>query len=288
MAVLAGKVLNIPTVFDMHENYVAMHETLVIAKNYKFLKILYAGLSAMWRIEEKFACRWAHRVIVVADEHIPRIKAMGVAPERITVVTNTEDINFFSSLSVEKRLLQRYQNDFIILFFGKFSSHRGLETAIEAMPSILKEIIDAKLLLVGEGNNRRELEELTQKMDLGNKVIFTGFQPFKLIPTYIELSKIGLIPHISTPHIETTMPNKIFQFMLLGKPLVVSSVRPLKRVVNPASLAKAIIRLKDEELRRRLGENGRRAVKDHYNWQVTVQALLSIYRKDAIMPIGIY
>jgi glycosyltransferase involved in cell wall biosynthesis len=299
-AVLSGKVLKIPTVFDMHENYVAMHETLITAKGYKLLKFLYAGLIAMWRIEEKLACRWAYRVIVVADEHIARIRAMDVAPERIVVVTNTEDIDFFSDLSIDKHLSQKYQNDFIILFFGKFSSHRGLETAIGAMPRILEEIVNAKLLLVGEGNNQRELEELVQTMNLGNEVTFTGFQPFKLIPTYIEMSQIGLIPHISTPHIETTMPNKIFQFMLKGKPVVVSSVRPLKRVVrdaqcglvfeerNPTSLAEAVIRLWDDELRRRLGENGRRAVKDRYNWQLTVQALLSIYRKDDFLPINIY
>jgi glycosyltransferase involved in cell wall biosynthesis len=292
-SILSGKLLKIPTVFDIHENYVEMHITLITAKGYKLLKFLYAGLIAMWRIEEKLTCRWAYRVIVVADEHIARIRAMDVAPERIVVVTNTEDIDFFSDLPIDKHLSQQYQNDFIVLFFGKFSSHRGLETAIEAMPRILEEISNAKLLLVGEGNNQRELEELVREMNLGNKVIFTGFQPFQLIPTFIELSRIGLIPHISTPHIETTMPNKIFQFMLKGKPVVVSSVRPLKRVVNdaqcglvfeernPASLAAAVIRLWDDELRRRLGENGRRAVKNRYNWQSTVQALLSIYRKNA-------
>jgi glycosyltransferase involved in cell wall biosynthesis len=291
-AVLSGKVLKIPTVFDMHENYVQMHITLITAKGYKLLKFLYAGLIAMWRIEEKIACCWSYRVIVVADEHVQRIKAMGVSPERIVVITNTEDINFFSGLSIEKQLLQEYQDDFVILFFGKFSSHRGLETVIKAMPRILEKISNAKLLLVGEGYNRRELEELVREMNLGKKVIFTGFQPFQLIPTFIELSRIGLIPHISTPHIETTMPNKIFQFMLMEKPVVVSSVRPLKRVVNdaqcglvfeernPASLAEAVIKLRDEDLRRRLGENGRRAVKDRYNWRLTVQALLLIYRKD--------
>jgi glycosyltransferase involved in cell wall biosynthesis len=292
-SILSGKLLKIPTVFDIHENYVEMHITLITAKGYKLLKFLYAGLIAMWRIEEKLTCRWAYRVIVVADEHIARIRAMDVAPERIVVVTNTEDIDFFSGLSIEKQLLQKYQDDFVVLFFGKFSSHRGLETAIKAMPQILEQISNAKLLLVGEGYNRPELEDLVRKMNLGNVVFFTGFQPFHLIPSYIELSKVGLIPHISTPHIETTMPNKIFQFMLMRKPVVVSSVRPLKRVVkdaqcglvfkerNPASLAETVIRLKDRKLRRRLGENGCKAVKDRYNWQLTVQALLLIYRKDA-------
>ena len=82
---------------------------------------------------------------------------------------------------------------------------------------------------------------------------------------------------------------KNFQFMMLGKPVVVSSTRPMMRVVrdaqcglifterDPHALAEAIIKLEDADLRRRLGENGRQAVADRYNWQQTVQVLLELY-----------
>lgn len=78
--------------------------------------------------------------------------------------------------------------------------------------------------------------------------------------------------------------------MMLGKPVVVSSTKPMMRIVNdaecglifevqnPQSLAEVIIQLGDEQMRNRLGENGKRAVHNRYNWQQTVKALLQLYR----------
>jgi len=288
-ATLAGKLLGLAVVFDMHEHYTVMLQMGFESRAYRRLKPLAFLLLGMLRIEEKIACRWASKVIVVAQEHIPRIEGLGVLRENIIVVTNTEDIDYFSELPIDETVMEKYRDDFIILYLGGFAGHRGLDTAIQAMPGVLEKIPNARLLLVGDGYNRQELEELTSDMKLQQCVTFAGFQPFEKVPSYIQLCDVGLIPHICTPHIETTMPNKIFQFMMLGKAVIVSSTRPMMRVVNdaecglifkernPQSLAETIIQLQDENLRRRLGENGKRAVEDRYNWQKTVQMLLALY-----------
>lgn len=286
---LAGKLLGIPTIFDMHEHYTAMLRMGFEARAYRKFKPFAFFLLMLLRIEERLACRWARKVIVVADEHIARINSLKGRRENIVVVTNTEDIDYFSGIPVNESALVDYCNDFVILYVGSFGLHRGLETAIQAMPAVLEKIPNARLLLVGDGYNRRELEQLSRKMGVDEQVTFIGFQPFEMIPTYIHRSDVCLIPHISTPHVEMTMPNKIFQFMMLGKPVIVSSTRPMMRIVNDAecglifkerdaqSLAETIIQLQDENLRCRLGAKGKRAVKDRYNWQNTVQTLLRLY-----------
>jgi len=293
---LAGKVLHLPVIFDMHEHYTAMLRMSFEAKVYRKFKPFAFILLTFLRIEEKIACRWARKVIVVADEHIPRIESLGVTGENIVVVTNTEDTDYFRAFQIDESLVEKYRDDFVILYVGGFSPHRGLETAVHAMPSVLQQIPNARLLLVGDGATRLELEQMVRDSGLDEKVTFTGFQPFEKVPTYIHLSSMCLIPHISTPHIETTMPNKIFQFMILARSVVVSSTRPMMRIVNDAecglifkernaqSLAEIIIQLEDEHLRRRLGENGRQAVEDRYNWQKTAQALLSLYPKTQCSP----
>jgi len=287
---LAGKLLKIPVIFDMHENYLEMMKNGIEARGYRLTKPLFLLQMALMRREEKTACRRAHKVIVVAEEHIGRIKSLGVKSEDIVAVTNTEDVDHFRGLPLDQNLMEKYQSDFIILYFGGLSGHRGIETAIAALPQVRRAIPSAKLLLVGSGYYEETLRQITADTGVTEHVIFTGFQPFESMPSYIHLCRVGLIPHISTPHIETTMPNKIFQFMVLGKPVVVSSTRPMMRVVqdahcglifqerDAASLAEALIKLKDADLRRQLGENGKRAVQDRYNWRQTVQALLEIYR----------
>ena len=290
---LAGRILNIPVVFDMHEHYTVMLQMGFEAASYRKFKAFSFALLGLLRMEERAACRWSRKVIVVAHEHIPRIRSLGVPPERIIEVTNTEDMDYFAGLSIDQTLVDRYANDFPILYVGGFSPHRGLETAIQAMPRILEHIPNAKLLLVGDGISRRELEARVRESGLEDSVVFTGFQRFEMLPTYIRLSAVCLIPHISTPHIETTMPNKIFQFMILGKAVLVSSTKPMMRVVEDAdcglvfqerdagSLGDAVVRMSDEGLRRRLGENGRKAVENRYNWCQTVQPLLDHYRDMA-------
>ena len=285
----AGRCLGLPVVFDMHEWYTVMLRASFDAKAYRKFKPFAWVLLAMMRMEERIACRWASKVIVVAEEHIERIRLLGVSRENIVVVTNTEDSDYFSSLPIDEAILEEYSGDFVILYVGVINPHRGLSTAIKAMARVIQEIPNAKLVIVGDGVTRSELVELVENMKLEKHVVFPGFQPFAKLPSYIEASVCGLIPHISTPHIETTMPNKIFQFMMLGKPVIVSSTRPMTRVVNETncgltfqveddrSLAETIIKLKDERLCRELGENGRTATQDRYNWQETVRALLAVY-----------
>ncbi|MBN1457442.1 MAG: glycosyltransferase family 4 protein [Sedimentisphaerales bacterium] len=289
---LAGKTLRLPVIFDMHEYYTVMLGMSFEAKVYRKFKMFSFILLWMLSAEEKVACRWSDKVIIVAEEHADRIESLGVKPEDIIVVTNTEDIDHFSGLAIDGSIKDLYGDGFVILYVGGFSPHRGLDTAIQAMPKILEKIPDAKLLMVGDGCNRQELEDLAGEMNLQDKVIFTGFQPFETLPSYIDLCDIGLIPHISTPHIETTMPNKIFQFMMLERAVVTSNVRPLVRIINdadcggcfkerdPDSLAETIIGLYDSGLRNRLANNGKKAVQEKYNWQKTVQILLELYSKD--------
>jgi glycosyltransferase involved in cell wall biosynthesis len=289
--VLAGRVLKIPVVFDMHEHYVEMLRSDFNAKQYRKFKPFSFILLGLMALEEKAACRRCRAVIVVAEEHKDRICGLGTKRDCIWEVTNTEEPDDFLSFPIDENIVRNYKQGFVILYIGGFAPIRGLETLIEAMAAVLKAVPEARLLLVGDGCNRQELEELTERLGLSEKVTFTGFAPFEKVSTYMYLSDVCVIPHISTPHVDTTMPNKIFHQMLMGKASVVSNIPPLIRVVedaqcglifeerNAASLAEKIIALKDPALRERLGENGRRAVLEKYNWRQTVQALLELYRQ---------
>jgi len=288
---LAGKLLRKPVIFDSHEHYVEMLRPSFNTTKYKKLKPLSFILLNMLKLDEKIACRLANKIILVTEEHIPRFESLGAKKENIFVVTNTEDTNMFNNIEIDKIIINKYSGDFVILYTGGFGPHRGLETAIKAMPIVLKEIPNAKLVLVGDGIDRKELEELTNKLDLDNKVIFTGFLPFSTFPTYINLCDIGLIPHISTPHIEMTMPNKIFQFMMLEKPVIVSNTKPMTRIVqetncglvfkerDETSLAEKIIEMKNDNTRKTFGQNGKKAVYEKYNWDNTAKILIELYEQ---------
>ncbi|MCK5310423.1 MAG: glycosyltransferase, partial [Thermoplasmata archaeon] len=108
--------------------------------------------------------------------------------------------------------------------------------------------------------------------------------------SYVKKSDVCIIPHHSNPHTESTIPHKIFQFMYLRKPILVSDVGPLKRVVDGTNsglvfkagdaidLAQKINKiLNSKEQWEAMGDNGRKAVQERYNWNMESRKLISLY-----------
>jgi glycosyltransferase involved in cell wall biosynthesis len=118
-----------------------------------------------------------------------------------------------------------------------------------------------------------------------------GWQPFHKVPSYIEASHIGLVPHHQNPHTDATIPHKLFQYMLMSKPVIVSSCRPLKRIVeetksglvfhsgDPKHLAKQIQTLySNPQLRSDCALHGHEAATHQYNWMAEGAKLTRLYR----------
>ena len=290
---LAGRLLKLPVIFDMHEHYVAMLTSSFQAAAYRPFRPFAFILLGLLRAEERFACRRAHTVIVVAKEHRPRIESLGTPAHRLLEITNTEDTDAFTALPPDPAVESAFPDDFRVLYVGGFGPHRGLQPVLRAIALVRDELPNIRLLLVGDGADRPELEALTDELHLRDHVTFTGFEPFAKLPSYIRNAHVCLVPHVSTPHVDTTMPNKIFQYMILARPVLVTDVAPLRRIVedarcglvfhqhDPQAIADAILQLRDPDLRQRLGDNGRAAVHDRYNWQSTVRPLLALYRNLA-------
>lgn len=286
-----GRRFGVHVIADLHENYPAAltyYGSGKISWRGRLLEFLYT--RSRWEAYEHRCALAADRVLVVVDEAKARLIDVGVPEDKIVVIENTVDTERFLGLSVGEEIISRYAADFVIAYIGGFGgAHRGLDTAVEAMPAILREIPNARLLLVGEGAIRPKLEEMIAQRSLSERVTFVDWQPFEKVPSFIRASAVCLVPHQSNAHTEATSPHKLFQYMLMGKPVVVSNCRPLRRVVEETgagvvfqagdsrSLAQAIVGLRDEGLRERLGKMGRRAVLNKYNWRETSKKLLSVY-----------
>jgi len=104
-----------------------------------------------------------------------------------------------------------------------------------------------------------------------------------------------LIPHRVTAHTNSTIPNKLFEYMLLGKPVLATDMVPVRRLLDETQCGmvyrtheegvEALIRLRDMTLRRRLGENGRRAVLDRYRWDRDgVRLVQAVARMTTALP----
>ncbi len=283
-AYVLAKLFKISFVYDMHENYPAAmaewNENASLAQ-----KIFRNEKAAL--VLDKFCARKADRVIVVVDEMKRLLIERGLPDEKVYVVSNTVDVNLFDAAVFEKSVIEKYKDWYSILYLGKFSVERGLGTAIEAMPKIAVHIPNARLLLVGEGKNRGELEDFAKSVNADELVHFTGWVDFSQVPSYMKAAKICIVPQPSNPFIDTTIPHKIFQYMAIGRPVITSDAKPLKKVVedcqsgeifksnDPDSFANAVIKVYQSD--KNYGENGVKAVKEKYNWQNTARTLIRLY-----------
>ncbi len=282
---LAGK-QQCPLILDFHENYPAAlgiweHSQTRLGK--LFLDV------PSWRAYELDAVRKADRVIVVVEEALERFRAAGLPDEKFVVVSNVLNLKTFPAKPDETP--RKSSDEVLISYVGGFGVHRGLETAIQAMPAILKNITTAQLVLVGTGRNFTELKELARNMDVEEHVDFPGWVPFEESARAIQKADLCIIPHLSTEHTDTTVPHKLFQYMYLKKPVLVSSSPPLKRIVeatqsglvfkagNSEDFAEKALQMIRSDRLKKWGENGHQAVVQTYNWEKESGKLIRIYRQ---------
>jgi glycosyltransferase involved in cell wall biosynthesis len=295
-AISVAKKFNIPLIADLHENYPEGVRAWSKVKM-SLIRKLFNLLSPIWRWKrlERMVLQRVDRIITVVDEAKNHyVNDCGVSPEKVTVVMNAEDLEEFGNLEIDESLVTKYENDFVISYIGGFGPHRGIDTAIKSMPTVLEEIPDARLLLVGKGSGEfdKEMRELCKDLNVENNVVFTDWVDFRLVPSYIALSDVCLVPHHASGHTNTTIPHKLFQYMAMRKPVIVTDCKPLKRIVEECDcgivvpsgdrneMAEAVIKLyNDRELAAKLGANGRNAVEGKYNWENEAKKLCELYER---------
>ena len=288
-----AKAQGIPVVADLHENMPAAYR--IWRANLDPLRRARDSIFRnyyIWRWHERRVLPFCDRIIVVVPEAAERLYRDGIPEEKIIVVSNTEDETTFGVETPDPQILACYRDDWVVSYVGGGGAHRGLDTTIRAMPLAAREIPNLKLLIVGirEKWDLRSLTKLIKQNKVQEHVEILGWQPFKTISSYIAVSAVCLVPHNDTEHTQTTVPHKLFQYMILGKPVVVSDVRPLKRIVqdaqsglvfkanDPASLAKCLVLLyQDPALKEKLGENGQKAALGAYSWQHDARNLVQLY-----------
>ena len=290
-ALHAGRRFHLPVVADLHENYpvglqVWYTNALKKATIYNY---------GRWARYERTALRDVDAVIVVIEEARERLVSLGVSAEKIYVVPNTVPEQA-GDVPVDPEILAKYAGRFVVSYIGGFAPHRGLDTVIRALPIAREKVPNLTLVLVGDRNEgyRRHLERLAASLNCSDLVEMTGWKRQDAIWSYIEASAVCLVPHARNPHTDTTIPNKIFQYMMRGRPVIVSDCPPLARIArdtggglvfrgdDPAGLADRIVEMyANESARRQMAETGRRSVLDRYTWEKTSGPLIELYRKLA-------
>ncbi len=174
-------------------------------------------------------------------------------------------------------------DDFIIGNVGRIAPIKGHKYLIQAAPSIIEEIPQAKFLIVGDGPNRSEIETLAKKLGLDEHVVFLGMQ--ENVPELLSIMNIFVLPSINEG-----MGRALVEAMAMKLPCVATSVGGVVEVIkdgetgllvpseDPKALAGAICRLaKNAELSKRLARTAQKRARSVFGAQEMVDKISTVY-----------
>lgn len=278
---------HIPCVFDMAENYVAMVQA--IWKKRKF-----SGLNLIVRnpyfasIVEKYVFKKVDKFLVVVEESADFLREKKVEQSRIYIVGNTptvEDIDaVMNNQNSEECNDELFKSHYVAIYTGGIQRGRGIQVVFEAIPKIVEKIPNFLFVIVGDGYATDQLKKMQNELSISKYVHWVGWVEHTKVYSYIKKSNVGLIPHFTSDHVNTTIPNKIFDYMAVGLPVIASDAPPMKRIIeeacsgkvfgsgNASELANAVIQIYSGDIP--WGANGQNAFKNKYNWSFDTGRLL--------------
>jgi glycosyltransferase involved in cell wall biosynthesis len=287
-SVLVGRLLGIPVILDMAENYPAMIQDVWDSGRARIGDRLVRS-PRLVRLIERLAVRLVHHVVVVVDESMDRLAAAGVPAAKMSLVMNTPPVARADQHASPDRPRPepRQPDELVIAYLGLLEEPRGLGTAIQAMREVRRRLPRARLFIIGSGRDDAQLRAEAGRTAGADGIEFKGWVEYQEALAWLSRCDVGLVPHHATESWQTTIPNKLFDYMSLGKPVIVSSVRPTARIVteeqcglvfqdrDAASLADAIVRMGDPAFRQACGRRGREAIVRRYNWEADERRLFS-------------
>jgi glycosyltransferase involved in cell wall biosynthesis len=283
-----NKKYRLPVILDLHENRPEIMRTYSHVTN--FPGNIFISIKRWKYLQDDFIKKSDYLIVVTEQAREEIIKNLEIKPEKIYVVPNTVNLEVFLSYPINKEIIDKYNNQYIILYVGATAFRRGIDTAIKAVALARYKIDNIKLVLVGQSRDDTHFNRMVKELSIEKYVDFEGWQDMSLFPSYIQASNCCISPLIKNRHHDTTFANKLFQYMCMEKPVIVSDCKAQATVIRESlcglvhkpsdeyDLYKKIIYLYNHPQKaEQMGKNGGNIVRDKYNWVNTAQDILRLY-----------
>lgn len=277
---------DVPIICDMYENAIEQHRDYCFrfaSFQRKIITRLFFELDRL-RVNEEIFLPKCKKIFVVVDEMKSYlINNYNINESKISVVENVELLEQYDKIAINNFKFDDIKSSTkVVSYVGNVGPHRGIENFLKSI-KILNgcEKRDIVFVIVGvREDQERYFSDMANNLGVKNNIIIKRCVSHDDSVRWIKRSQVGIIPHLDTGFIRTTIPNKLFQYMAASAYIISSNVIPLSRIVNdvdcgclftcasPDDLAiKINFSLENNDLILSKGRKGRERVDTYYNWR---------------------
>jgi glycosyltransferase involved in cell wall biosynthesis len=237
---------------------------------------------------DRVVCRFLDRVIAVSEAAAEfLVEGKGYPASKVTVVPNGRDLStFVPGLHREaaRKELGLDRATPVVGVVGRLDAQKGHTYLLAAWPAVRRGLPDARLLVIGDGSLRAQLEAEARERGIADSVVFTGFRTD--VPRLLDALDV-----LALPSLYEGMPLTVIEAAAMAVPVVATAVDGTPEVVrdgetghlvppaDPPALARALLALLgDPDQARALGQAGRRRALERFDVRRHVEATARVYR----------
>lgn len=236
-----------------------------------------------------FMLNHSEKIIAVSEPIRDLLAKKGVDGRRIEFLANAVQSHRTAQngIGTKAEIRKRHgipDGDFVAGYIGRLSVEKGVDNILKALAILKNEGILVKVMIIGDGPKRGDLEEMASRLNIAELVLFLGFRQEPA--AYLEAMDLFILPSLT----EGT-PMALLEAMSAGVPIIASSVGGIPDIVKDgehgllirsgdfAGLSKAVKRLlREPELRNLLACNASSLIERNYGMGQWIQRLDSIYQ----------
>jgi len=254
--------------------------------------------SVRYRVSRKmetYAFQHVDAVTCICEGLRADIVARGISPDKVSVIPNAVDIEKFPLGSPPDEALKAQlglQGARVLGFLGSFYAYEGLDLLLDALPIILQQAPDVRVLLVGGGPQEANLKAQAKRLGIADKVVFSGRVAHEHVNRYYDLVDLLVYARHAMRLTELVTPLKPLEAMAQGKLFIASDVGGHKELIRDGetgvlfragdtqALARKVLDLlASAEQWPALRAAGRHFVETERNWTRSVANYQAVYAK---------
>ena len=265
---LVPKLGGVPIILDLHDLMPEFYAGRFGQRSHPLLRWLIS-----W--QENLACRFADHVITVSEHWRQALIGRGVPAHKCSVVMNVADERIFTSKDGSPSSTDNDQ--FGLIYHGALVYRYGLDLAIRAVGQVRHAIPNIHLTILGWGEEKSALIQLTQELELGDHVAIVKGRPAEELPEIIRAAHVGIVPYRNDVFTDGLLPTKLMEYGAMGLPCIAARTTAIQAYFsdtmveffepgNIEDLARCICMLYNSPGRLKELAEGSNTFNQRYNW----------------------